>query len=113
MKSLRAIFGVLFIVAVVYGTVKVVPPYYGNYQLQDVITSEVRMNTYTNKSEDDMRDFILRKAKEFDLPVTRNQVKVQREGGTVAISVDYTVHLDLPGYPLDLQFHPSSQNKSY
>jgi hypothetical protein len=113
MKALRAILGVVFIVVVVYGMWLLVPPYFYNYQLQDAIAEEARMNTYTQKSEEDMRDTIWRKAKELDIPIQREQVNVQREGGSVAIWVDYTVHVDLPGHPFDLQFHPSSKNKSY
>jgi hypothetical protein len=113
MKSLRAIFGIVFIVAVVYSTFLLVPPYYSNYQFQDVITSEARLNTYTQKTEDDMREYLWRKAKDFDIPVTKDQINVVREGKSVSISVDYTVHVDLPGYPLDLQFHPASKNKSF
>ena len=113
MKALRAILGVAFIVAVVYGTWIMVPPYYSNYQLQDTIAEEARMNTYTQKSEEDMRETIWRKAKDLEIPIQREQINVQRAGGGVAIWVYYTVHVDIPGYPLDLQFHPSSKNKSY
>ena len=112
MKAVRAILGIAFIVAVVYTVYLLLPPYYNNYQLQDVVTSEARMNTYTPKPEEEMREYIWRKAKQFDIPVTRDQIKVQRDAQSVAISVDYTVHIDMPGYPLDLQFHTSSQNKS-
>jgi hypothetical protein len=110
MKSFRAIAGIALIVAVVYATFMLVPPYYSNYQFQDVINSEARMNSYTQKTEDDMREYVWRKAKEFDIPVTRDQINVKREGQSVAISVDYQVHVDLPGYPLDLQFHTASKN---
>jgi hypothetical protein len=113
MKTLRAIFGIVFIVAVVVAVLKLVPPYYNNYQLQDTITDEARMNTYTPKSVEEMRDTIWKKCKELDIPVTREQINVQREGQSVAIWLDYTVHVDLPGYPVDLNFHPSSKNKSY
>jgi hypothetical protein len=113
MKALRAIIGVGLIVAVVYTIFLLVPPYYNNYQLQDVVTSEARMNSYTQKTEDDMREYILRKARQFDIPVTREQINVRRDGNIVAIWVDYKVHVDLPGYPMDLEFHPSSQNKAY
>ena len=58
MKTLRAIFGIVFIVAVVVAVLKLVPPYYNNYQLQDTITDEARMNTYTPKSVEEMRDTI-------------------------------------------------------
>ncbi|MFI5088340.1 MAG: DUF4845 domain-containing protein [Terriglobales bacterium] len=113
MKTLRAIFGIVFIVAVAVAVLKLVPPYYNNYQLQDTITDEARMNTYTPKSVEEMRDTIWKKCKELDIPVTREQINVQREGQSVAIWLDYTVHVDLPGYPVDLNFHPSSKNKSY
>jgi hypothetical protein len=113
MKALRAIFGIVFIVAVVVAVVRLVPPYFNNYQLQDAITDEARMNTYTPKTAEQMRETIWRKCKELDIPVTREQVNVQRDGQAVTISLDYTVHVDLPGYPVDLQFHPSSKNRPY
>jgi Domain of unknown function (DUF4845) len=113
MKALKAIFGVGLIVAVVVVLVQLVPPYYNNYQLQDVISDEARMNTYTPKPVEEMREHVFRKCKDLDIPVTRDQINVAREGQTVSISLDYTVHVDLPGYPVDLKFHSSTQNKAY
>ena len=113
MKTVRALIGVLFIVAVIYGTWLFVPPYFSNYKLQDAISDEARTNTYTPKSENDMRETIYKKAQDMDIPLTREQIQVQRSGNSVIINVDYVVHLNLPGYPLDLKFHDSSQNKAY
>lgn len=113
MKALRAVFGIGFIVVVVYLLFALVPLYYNNYQFQDAITDEARVNTYTQKPVEDMQDTLFRAAQRLDLPIKREQINVRREGQSVAISVDYTVHVDLPGYPLDLQFHPSSRNKGY
>ena len=113
MKALRAVLGVVFVVAVVFAVWKLVPPYYSNYELQDTITDEARMNTYTPKSVEDMRETIWKKCKELDISVKREQINVQRDGQSVAIWLDYTVHVDLPGYPVDLNFHPSSKNRSY
>lgn len=113
MKALRAIFGIVFILAVLVAVWKLVPPYFSNYQLQDTITDEARMNTYTPKSVELMRDTIFKKCQELEIPVTREQINVERQGQSVSISLDYTVHVDLPVYPVDLQFHPSSKNKSY
>jgi hypothetical protein len=113
MKALRALLGVVFIVAVVVAVFSLAPPYYNNYQIQDAITNEARMNTYTTKPVEEMRDTIWRKCKELDIPVTREQVNVQRDGQSVTIWLDYTVHVELPGYPVDLKFHPSTKNRSY
>jgi uncharacterized protein DUF4845 len=113
MKALRALFGILFIVAVVVAVFKLVPPYLSNYQIQDTVTDEARINTYTQKSVEEMRESIFKKCQALDIPVTREQINVQRDGQSVAIWFDYTVHVDLPGYPVDLKFHPSSKNKTY
>lgn len=113
MKSLQAIFGVLLLVAVVLVIYKVVPPYFANQELQDAVTEEARINTYTPKTEDDMRSTIFRKAQDLDIPITRDQIQVQRASNGVSISVAYTVHVDLPAYPLDLNFEASSKNRGY
>jgi Domain of unknown function (DUF4845) len=113
MKAFRALFGIVFIVAVVVAVFKLVPPYFNNYQIQDAVTDEARINTYTPKTVEEMRETIFRKCNELDIPVTREQINVRRDGQSVAIWFDYTVHVDLPGYPVDLKFHPSSKNKSY
>ena len=113
MKALRALFGIVFIVAVVVAVFKLVPPYFNNYQIQDAVTDEARINTYTPKSAEEMRETVFKKCRDLDIPVTREQINVQRDGQSVAIWFDYTVHVDLPGYPVDLKFHPSSKNKTY
>lgn len=113
MRRLQAIFGVLVLVAVVFVIYKVVPPYFANQQLEDAVTEEARINTYTPKTEDDMRSTIFRKAQDLDIPITRDQIQVQRAPNGVSISVEYTVHVDLPAYPLDLDFHASSKNRGY
>ena len=57
-----------------------------------------------------------RKQQGLDIPLTKDQIKVQRHGtqgtGSLTISAPYTVHLDLPGYPVDLHFDASTENKS-
>jgi len=113
MKRLQALLGVLILISVFYVLWRVVPPYFANQQLEDAITEEARINTYTPKTEDDMRSTIFRRAQDLDIPITRDQINVQRAQNGVSISVDYTVHVDLPAYPLDLNFHASSRNRGY
>jgi hypothetical protein len=51
----------------------------------------------------------------MEIPITKDQIKVHRVGtsgnGSISINVDYTVHVNLPGYPLDLHFNPSTDNR--
>src|SRR5512146_1545899 len=111
MKSLKALLGLGLVVAAVYVAYELVPPYFNNYQLQDVLEGEARVNSYSGirKSEDEIRETILRKAKDLDIVLQPEQVKVARAGSEWVISADYTVHVDLPLHPVDLEFHPNSK----
>jgi len=116
MGSMKMIFGIFVIVAALYLGVVLIPPYMSNYQFEDVVKSEAMMNTYNNRPESDIRDEVFKKAQDLDIPITKDQIKVVRVGsagsGSLTIDTRYTVHVDLPGYPLDLQFDPSTRNRS-
>src|SRR5215469_7426122 len=94
----------------VWVSAELIPPYFSNYEFQDTLDTEARLGTYSTKGDDVIRDEVFRKAQDLELPVTKEQIKVQRTGnagsGSVLIETEYTVHVDLPGYPLDLHFHP-------
>ena len=111
MKTLRAIIGVVIVVGGVYYGYLLIPPYFNNYQLQDYIESEARINTYTVKPEQDIREGVAKQARNLDIPLRPEDITVQRGTGELLISCSYTVHVDLPGYPLDLKFAPSSKSK--
>lgn len=113
MKTLRALVGLAVVVAGIWLAWKLIPPYFANYQLEDFMTQEARFNTYTIKSEQDMREAVFKKAQDLEIPLSRDQINVQRGGNSVSIWVDYTVHVDLPYHPIDITFHPSTKNKGY
>jgi len=113
MKTLKALIAIAIIVGAAYVGFLVVPAYWNYYQFQDAVEEEARINSYTGKSESDMRDTIWKKAKQLDVPLnSEEEIKVQRNGQTVAISTQYVVHIDIPVHPFDLKFQPSTQNKA-
>jgi hypothetical protein len=105
-----AIFGVLALVGI-----KVIPPFFSNYELEDEIKTEALQATYSTRSEDDIREAVIKHARNYDIALTPKQVHISRLGGfgtgTLAIDAEYSVPLDLPGYSTTLEFHPSSKNK--
>jgi len=113
MKTLRALLGLAVVAAGFYLAWMLIPPYFYNYELEDFMAQEARFNTYTAKSETDMREAVYKKAQDLTVPLTREQITVQRISNGVSISADYTVHVDLPLYPIDVTFHPASKNKGY
>jgi hypothetical protein len=111
MKTLKAILGVALVVAGAYYGYLLIPPYFANYQLQDYIESETRLQTYTTKPEQDIRDSVVKQARSLDIPLAPEAVVVQRGAGELQITCSYTVHVDLPGYPVDLKFAPGSKGR--
>jgi hypothetical protein len=95
---------------------KVIPPYFSNYEFEDSIKNEALHSTYSTRTEDDIRDSVIKQARNYDIELTPKQVHVSRSGGgfgngSLTISADYTVDVDLPGYSTTLEFHPSTNNK--
>src|SRR5438094_4550092 len=109
MGTIKLILALGLIGAVCYVGVEVIPPYFANYEFQDSLNTEARMGTYSVKGDDVIRDAVFRRAQELELPITKDQIKVERTGplgaSAVVIETEYSVHIDLPGYPLDLNFH--------
>jgi len=115
MDSVRLIFGLFVMVAALYLGIKVVPPYYANYELQDAINNEALLATNSSKSEQAIQDSVFKQAQQLGIPITEDAIKVHRSGsqfsGSVSIEVPYTIHVDMPGFPFDLHFDPATTNK--
>jgi hypothetical protein len=118
MGIVKALTGLLAIAAVFVGVFQVAPPIMANYSFEDDLKTVSLMDgANQQKTDEDVRNDVLRKAREHDLPVTPKQVTVQRVNtpGTAAVyvAVDYSVTINLPGYPVDMHFNPSSGNKGF
>jgi hypothetical protein len=115
MAKLRLILGFAAFAAVGLLAMKLIPPFFSNYELEDAIKNEALQSTYTTRSEDDVRESVIKHARNYDIALTPKQVRVSRVGGfgqgTLFIEADYSVPVELPGYSTTLTFHPSSQNK--
>lgn len=116
MGTVKLVFGLLVIALSVYLGGELIPVYYANYELQDLIKTEATLETYTTKPEAEIQDGIYKKAQDLQIPLEKTHIKVQRRGytGTGSLSIDapYIVRVDLPGYPLELHFNPSTSNQS-
>lgn len=116
MGTFKMFFGIFVIVAGVYVSAELIPPYFENYQFQDAIKDEATRDTYAAKSETDIRTSVFHKAQELSIPIPETGIQVTRQGtqynGAVIIRAPYIVHIDFPGYPVDLHFDASTENKS-
>ena len=111
-SRLNLAFTLAIIGAMVFAGIKVVPVYFENYQFQDSLDSESRfaLTGYPKRNEEDIRDDIMKKASDLDIPLQRDAIQVSLGNGKVDISMDYAVPIDLAVYQFTLQFHPHTDN---
>jgi hypothetical protein len=110
MKAFRAILGLAMVVAFFYVAWRVVPPYMNDYEFEDAVAQIAHEATFNyQRTEQDVKDAVAKKANEFSIPLSGEQIKVSRNGPEVIITGDYSVHIDLPVHPLDLRFHINSK----
>jgi hypothetical protein len=116
MGTLKALAGFLAIIFVVVACFEVAPPLMANYSFQDDLRNVALMDSGNfQKTDDDIRNDVLRKAKDQNLPIDAKQITVQRIStpgmSAVYVAADYTVTVSLPGYSFDMHFNPTSGNK--
>jgi hypothetical protein len=118
MGTVKAIVGLLVIVASVYALFEVVPPELANYSFTDDLRSVAMMgasNPHTTDQE--LIDSVIKRARDHDITLAPEAVTVQRIGTpgspAVYVAADYSVLVSLPGYSFTMHFTPSSGNKGF
>ena len=108
--SFSGIISLLFLAAVVFLALKLLPPYISNYQLQDEIQNVARSASYSQISEEDLQKSVISKANGLGIVLLPKEVSVRKGAGSVAITARYTVVVDLLVRQVELQFEPSASN---
>lgn len=88
-------FALLILALTIYSGIKTVPVLIDNYALRDFLESEARFASL-RKQDEDVKDRVLKKALEMDLPIGAKNIMVNRHGGRFDIRVRYTVPIETP-----------------
>jgi hypothetical protein len=110
--KVRGIIVLLVIATGIYVGWNLFPPYFNKFQFQDDLDDIVRRASYTTIPEDDLKQAVIKKAQARDIVIKENQVSLSHIGTTVAITVHYSVHVDMVVHPVDLEFTVDSHNKA-
>lgn len=92
-----------------------------NYELQDDLKDVgsllgTRIGLTDVRSDDDLRQVVIRKAREHDIVLQPEQVTVERSGSTedpVKIKVDYRARVALLGKSFFLHFTPANRSNKF
>src|SRR5437016_25283 len=109
-ERISPFFGLAVVGVGIYLGYMLLPPYFNNWQFQDSVESEARLDTYNTKSEQDIRNDVMKAARENNVPITDEMLSVTRSPVGVTISAHYVVHVSLPVHPVDLSFAAASKN---
>ena len=118
MGTVKAIIGIVVIAAALYTSYQVIPPELSNYSFQDDLHN-IAMSGGANPHVTDqvLIEQVLKKAEEHEIPLSPDQVTIQRIGSVgapaVYLAADYSVPVTLPGYSFNLHFNPTSGNKGF
>jgi len=91
--------------------VMVVPVYARNRQLQRLVDELTQRVESRRQGEDALRQEVLRRAGELGIPLAATNVQVNQSPAGVGIHVRYSVPVSLPGYKVDLHFHPGADSR--
>jgi hypothetical protein len=112
MQQLKSILGIAVVVAAFYLAWVLIPPYYNSYSFQDEVDNQARNAVYAYQTtETDVKEALAKKAKELDIPLTADQIHVQKNGSEISIWAQYTVSVQTPVKTFDLTFSPATKNK--
>jgi hypothetical protein len=110
MARIKAFLAFGIVLAFIYVCYVMGPPYFSNYQFQDDLKTEIRFLQNDHQSDEDIKARVIKKALDEGLTLTPEQIKITRFNKTITVDVNYSVHVDMPGYSTDLEFHPTASN---
>jgi hypothetical protein len=111
-SRLRVIIVTALIVAFVYVSYKIIPPYFANYQFEDDLRQEA-LFSIGEFDNDTIREHVFKEMQARGVDATKDTIHIQQNDSRgLKLSVDYTVAVDLTVYTLHLHFTPSSNNQS-
>lgn len=111
MKNLKALFGIAVFVSAFYMAFLLIPIYYNNYSFQDELDNQARQAAYSQMTAEQVQEILVKKAKELEIPIPPENIKVSKTGSDIVIETQYTVNVHTPVKDFELTFTPSSKNR--
>ena len=87
--------GIVLLLAGIFVAYKLIPIKVKAADLRQTVFDESKSGG--NHNDDRIMKVILKKAEDLDLPVTEDNVKINRRQNDIAVDVEYVVPVDFPG----------------
>ena len=106
--QMGCIVGLIILAIAVFVAYKMIPVKVKAADLKQTVTDEAKSAGTHN--DDRIREAILAKAKEVQLPVTAENVKIVRANSEITVDVEFDVPIDFPGWTYQWHQHYIAQN---
>lgn len=101
----RLIAGILVVVAMAGVLLSLAPVYLEDRQLGQYMKTLAAANTADDQA---IQAAVLTRARQLDLPILPDQVKITHPNGKLALEIKYAVEMDFSLYQVNVHFHPSA-----
>jgi hypothetical protein len=106
--QMGCIVGLIILAIAIFVAYKMVPVKVKAADLKQTITDEAK--SAGTHSDDRIHDAIFNKAKELELPVKSEDIKVSRQNSEISVDVEFDVPIDFPGWTYQWHQHYVAQN---
>jgi hypothetical protein len=107
----RLIAAILVLLSMAGVLLALAPVYFDNFRLGQYIRSLARGPNAESTPDETIRSAVLDRARQLDLPIRPEDVKISHTHGKLELQMKYAVQMDFPLYQVDLHFHPSASSK--
>jgi hypothetical protein len=112
--SVRLVLFMVVFGAILYSCIKIIPPFYNNYLLQDWLDEQVPvMFGKFIDHEDTLKQAIMKEITSEGVAATSDNIHIlQNDSKGLNVEVDYDVNVDLSVYQIRLHFTPGKNSQS-
>jgi hypothetical protein len=111
--KIRALFWTAILLAFVFVSYRLIPPYFANYQLEDWLKTQIPFLMVNHTTDDALYASIIKEMHSEGIEVTKDNIKiVQNNSQGINVQISYDVKLDLMVYQATLHFTPQMNSQA-
>jgi hypothetical protein len=110
--TIKTLIALVFAAALIVGVVKIVPVYVNVYEFEDAMRQQAKFAGVERKDASVIREELYKKARDLKLPITPDQIEVDKRMGGVNIKARFTVPVDLIVMQRDFNFSLESDTST-
>src|SRR5207253_1451823 len=97
----RQLFILFILIVLLFAGTQYAPGYFAAFQFNDYVRQEVKYAVTARKTPERIRAEILEKAKELEIPLTKNDIHVTRRGPSFTLEIEYRWPINMRVYHHD------------